>query len=70
MTKQENRKPATANAPVQPLAGLDRDIQLRIGDNLRAMYDDIVKQGVPDRFANLLAQLDDRRADEKESDDT
>jgi hypothetical protein len=36
-----------------------RDIQSRIGQQLREMYDDVVKQGVPDRFADLLRQLDE-----------
>jgi hypothetical protein len=40
------------------LASLDRDIQTQIGDQLRAVYDDIVKQGIPDRFAALLSELD------------
>ena len=39
-------------------AFLDRDIQSKIGDQLRAMHDDIVKEGVPDRFVELLAQLE------------
>jgi hypothetical protein len=38
---------------------LGRDIQKRIGDKLRAVYDDVVSEGVPDRFATLLRQLDD-----------
>ncbi len=39
-------------------AKLDRVIQRRIGDQLRAMYDDLMQQPVPDRFAQLLAQLE------------
>jgi hypothetical protein len=39
-------------------ARLDRSIQNEIGRNLRAMYNDVVEQGVPDRFAELLAKLD------------
>ena len=42
---------------------LDRDIQDRIGDKLRAMYDDIIDQGVPDRFAALLKQFDDQQGE-------
>lgn len=38
--------------------GLDRQIQAKIGQQLRAMYDDVVDQGVPDRFAELLKKLD------------
>jgi len=41
-------------------SGLDGDIQAKIGQHLRAMYDDVVRQGVPDRFMELLARLDSR----------
>lgn len=41
-----------------PPGTLGREIQEKIGDQLRAMHDDIVKQGVPDRFIDLLAKLD------------
>jgi Anti-sigma factor NepR len=39
--------------------GLNAEIQSRIGHQLRAMYDDVVRQGVPDRFAELIRKLDD-----------
>jgi hypothetical protein len=39
-------------------AKLSRDIQAKLGDQLRQMYNDVVSQGVPDRFADLLAKLD------------
>ena len=38
--------------------GLNAEIQARIGHQLRAMYDDVVRQGVPDRFADLIRKLD------------
>lgn len=38
---------------------LGSDIQAKIGQHLRAMYDDVVRQGVPDRFMDLLSRLDD-----------
>ena len=38
--------------------GLNAEIQSRIGHQLRAMYDDVVRQGVPDRFAELSRKLD------------
>jgi hypothetical protein len=38
--------------------GLNAEIQSRIGHQLRAMYDDVVRQGVPDRFAELIKKLD------------
>ncbi|HZH53169.1 MAG TPA: NepR family anti-sigma factor [Microvirga sp.] len=37
---------------------LDSTSQKRIGDQLRAMYDELVQQPVPDRFKNLLEQLE------------
>jgi hypothetical protein len=38
---------------------LNREIQAKIGQQLRAVYNGIVDQGVPDRFADLLRRLDD-----------
>lgn len=46
-------------------AKLGRDIQAKIGQQLRALYDDVVNQGIPDRFADLLNRLD--KPDDKES---
>jgi len=45
--KRPNAKPAR----------LSRDVQARLGQQLRAMYDDVVSQGVPDRFNELLNRL-------------
>lgn len=39
-------------------SGLNREIQAKIGQQLRAIYDDVVQEGVPDRFTQLLKQLD------------
>jgi hypothetical protein len=47
-SKRPNAKPAK----------LTRDVQARLGQQLRAMYDDVVNQGVPDRFAALVNRLD------------
>jgi hypothetical protein len=45
-------------AEQQQRSGLNREIQSKIGQQLRAMYDDVVQEGVPDRFADLLKRLD------------
>ncbi|MTW18059.1 hypothetical protein GJ689_17815 [Rhodoplanes serenus] len=45
-------------SPARPGPALNREIQTKIGQQLRAVYDDIVDQGVPDRFADLLRNLD------------
>jgi len=37
---------------------LGREVQARLGQQLRAMYDDVVNQGVPNRFTDLLNRLD------------
>jgi hypothetical protein len=37
---------------------LGPEIRARIGRQLRAMYDDVVNQGVPDKFAEMLKNLD------------
>jgi hypothetical protein len=47
-SKKVNSKPAK----------LGRDVQARLGQQLRAMYDDVVNQGVPDRFSELINRLE------------
>ena len=49
---------ASRNAAPGKQGGLNAEIQSRIGHQLRAMYDDVVRQGVPDRFADLIRKLD------------
>jgi hypothetical protein len=44
-------------------ATLGREIQAKIGLQLRTLYNDIVNEGVPDRFADLLGQLNSGKAD-------
>lgn len=46
------------SSSVRTSPALNRDIQTKIGQQLRAVYDDIVDQGVPDRFVELLRNLD------------
>lgn len=36
---------------------LSRHVQNKLGETLHAMFDEIVKEGVPDRFSKLLEQL-------------
>lgn len=58
--EQENAMEAAATrkkANAKP-AKLGRDVQARLGQQLRSMYDDVVNQGVPDRFNDLLNRLD------------
>jgi hypothetical protein len=39
-------------------AKLSREVQARLGQQLRAMYDDVVNQGVPERFIELVKRID------------
>ena len=39
---------------------LGREVQARIGQQLRAMYDDVVGQGVPPHIAELVQRLSEQ----------
>jgi hypothetical protein len=41
-----------------PVVKLGLDIKAKIGMQLRLMYGEIVDQGVPDRFVQMLKRLD------------
>ncbi|MEJ2379546.1 MAG: NepR family anti-sigma factor [Pseudolabrys sp.] len=59
METAATRKKGSAKPPK-----LSREVQARLGQQLRAMYDEVVNQGVPDRFTELLNRIDgneDRR---------
>ena len=57
---------ATRNKNTNAKQGkLSRDVQARLGQQLRAMYDDVVNQGVPDRFSDLLDRLDGNGSKDK-----
>ena len=43
----------------KPRGRLGREVQNKIGQQLRAMYDDVVNAGVPDRFVDMLRKLDE-----------
>jgi hypothetical protein len=40
------------------IAKLNPDIKSKIGQQLRVMYEEVVCQGVPDRFVEILRGLD------------
>ena len=49
---KEVKSQASQTGAPRKQGGLNTEIQARIGHQLRAMYDDVVRQGVPDRFAS------------------
>jgi hypothetical protein len=61
-------KPETADPMARPAANtqkpearLGREVQARIGQQLRSMYNDVVNQGVPDHIADLVRRLSDQQ---------
>jgi hypothetical protein len=56
--KQPPDTPMKAERTKQKKGRLGAEIQHKIGQQLRAMYTDVVNEGVPDRFAELLQRLD------------
>lgn len=53
METAETRSRKTSHKPGK----LSREVQARLGQQLRSMYDDVVNQGVPDRFTELLNRI-------------
>jgi hypothetical protein len=51
------------------VVSLGRDVQVKIGQHLRTMYDEVVKQGVPDHLSDLLQKLDQPGVTSKSADD-
>lgn len=47
----------TPTTPRKTEARIGREAQSRIGQQLRAMYDDVVNEGVPDHIADLVRRL-------------
>jgi len=39
---------------------LGREVQARIGQQLRAMYDEVVNEGVPQHISDLIRRLSDQ----------
>jgi hypothetical protein len=68
----KNRKSAASRSPdalSDPAAKtgptLGGEIRGKIGRQLRELYDDVVGQGVPDRFVELLNRLEKQNENEK-----
>ncbi|HEV7873859.1 MAG TPA: NepR family anti-sigma factor [Enterovirga sp.] len=54
-SSESDQDSLSATSPPSP--GLDRVIQARIGDKLRAMYGELTEQPVPDRLMSILDRL-------------
>jgi Anti-sigma factor NepR len=65
--KTASDKPETRNSMgtqqvnhPKPEPRLGREVQAKIGQQLRAMYDDVVNQGVPDHISDLIRRFTER----------
>ncbi len=63
--RPDSDKPEAAHPMGRPStphkeARLGREVQARIGQQLRAMYDEVVNQGVPPHIADLIRRLSDQ----------
>jgi hypothetical protein len=58
--KLENSMGTSVTTPTKPAARLGREVQAKIGQQLRALYDDVVSQGVPDHIADLVRRFTER----------
>ena len=55
------------DAQVRKAGGrLSREDQRRLGDILQRVYDEVIRQGVPDRFRDLLNELGDTKHESDE----
>ena len=54
---------AEVELATKPTVKLGPDIKAKIGQQLRAMYSDVVNQGVPDQFSEILRRLHQADAD-------
>src|SRR5271166_2113032 len=58
-TPRKAKAEMQTDVPSPRAAGrLSREDQRRLGDILQRVYDDVIQQGVPDRFRDLLNELD------------
>jgi hypothetical protein len=58
--KPEDRDGMVRPTSPKPEARLGREVQARIGQQLRAIYNDVVNQGVPAHLADLVRRLSDQ----------
>jgi hypothetical protein len=56
---RQNQTTKLQGSEMKPVAKLGNDVKAKIGQQLRLMYDEIVEQGVPERFASILRDLDE-----------
>jgi hypothetical protein len=63
--KPESHDPMGRTLPTtkKSEARLGREVQARIGQQLRSMYNDVVSQGVPQHLSDLVRRLSDQETE-------
>jgi len=56
----------TETPPRKTRERLDRSVMQQLGMTLQAYFDDVRKEGIPDRFKDLLRQIDARKNGESD----
>ena len=56
---RQNQSTKLQGSEMKPVAKLGNDVKAKIGQQLRLMYDEVVEQGVPERFAAILREMDE-----------
>ena len=68
MRTQTNMRTQTSTRKIR--GRLDRDVMQKLGMTLQAYLDDVRKEGVPDRFKELLRKLDARKDDARKDEES
>ena len=55
---------------MKPVAKLGTDVKAKIGRQLREIYEEIVAQGVPERFDKILRAMDDPKDESSKNEPT
>jgi Anti-sigma factor NepR len=55
---------------IKPAPALGPDIRATIGRELRRMYAEVIAEGVPERFAEILRKLDEPSNEDSKNDPT
>ncbi len=58
MSKRKDQQPSTAGQPGKPPKGEEFVLHEHIGSRLKAMFDEVVEEPVPDKLRALLEELE------------
>lgn len=63
---RQKTKVEEPESEVKRVISLEPNIKAKIGQQLRVMYGEVVAQGVPDRFVEILKRMDEPKARDTE----